>query len=307
MLTVPSNNTWLARMALQHRRGSMGFTDASTGGTAPPSSMDEDSSDGFGSSHHNTIIIPRLGTVTERRGSSSNFGIPSPGEDSIFGLSNTVSSSGATISIYHGKQLEVNSQQKASSVQQQIEQQVSSAGLLTDRVSSAMTKGGGEFPVATKDSLQQLKELRKRIAKHRQHEEAVFSMDTDQQDNQHHHLHSPAVLEEKVDKPEKPPSKLASYLLKKGFAQNWFFKKEEPTEEEGMVDSTEQVKEARGGLTGLYDNNEPRRPIPTFNFMGQPVDPNSIEMGSPSLLVKSQEKKRQQKQREANFFAPQNL
>lgn len=320
---VPSNTSWLNRLTCQQRRGSLGFSDASTAGTAPLSAMDEDSQEG-----HHGVVIPRLQTLTDRRGSLE---IPSPGEDTIFGMNNVRTSAaggggggGGTISITQSRgghpNLEVNAPSTLSA-------DLMPATALADRVTNALPSG--EFPVATQESLEQLKEIKKRIACHAgPDDESVFSMDSEAGPTAAAgidcHESWPQRPKSAMDQPDsKPPSRLASYLLHKGFAQNWFFKRDENEEDidmdqpttSGSKDHGQQHQRHRLNRSATVDETDTATydvltgGVPT-GFQTAPLDSLNTEGFTglaPNPASARKEKKKKQKLREANFFAPQNL
>jgi len=191
-------------------------------------------------------------------------------------------------------------------------------GQLSDLISTAVAlKCGSDFPVATKESLEQLEEFKIKIySKERehdhdfpvawsqrdgekeQHSDFGFEMDVDEGGQT---VMPTVIVEPLVPMPhtlEKPPGKIMSKLMQSGFAQNWFFKKEEVTEgDEPQSTSRKSSKEET-----MHDNDNA-----SFQTFGVQMDSNPGPQGFVGVLQEEKRKRSKKEQREFNFMAPQNL
>jgi hypothetical protein len=288
--------TWLSRLSSANRRASMGFNDSMS-----TSMTDENSSDNTNS----TFLIPKMSSAME---SSDVF---SPGEDAAHGMNNLAmtsqadqgvsSGSGGVLTIIKGH-IMLDEVTAAEIANYETMTKARKKNNLSDKVSTAVNMGN--FPVATKESLAQLGEMKRR-SQGSDEDEAVFSMDTDEQETDSSSRKS-SRTRTTSEEPDKPPSKMASYLLKKGFAQNWFFKSED----------------AEDGVTSeAVVQQPPTRPPPTFMFEdtdnasfgfdsktenSRPVAASDFSAGI-AMFNKQDAVKKKQHFRDVNFIAPQNL
>ena len=168
---------------------------------------------------------------------------------------------------------------------------------LTDVLGSAVCLS--EFPVATKESLQQLEEMKLRLHS-KSSDEVLFDMDMD-------HDQVPTIQVEsesssRKTSTEQKPSKLLTNIMQSGFAQNWFFKNETETEE---------IKEEKFTKTAFMDVEAENANFPFA--MTSEAEKSASKSGKTSDSKKKSsfsgllEKKQKSEYRESNVFAPQNF
>ena len=108
---------------------------------------------------------------------------------------------------------------------------------------------------------------------------------------------------------EKPPGKIMTKLMQSGFAQNWFFKNEEPEmEEESPSSSRKTSKEESSVNSMILDDNAS---FQSFGPQTQEFGPRGQDIMGPkgfSGVLEDEKRKRSKRElREVNFIAPQNL
>ena len=98
---------------------------------------------------------------------------------------------------------------------------------------------------------------------------------------------------------EKPPSKLVSYIMEKGFAQTWFFKDDQ---NDDFVAQPPIEKNRQTDKTVIMDENA--------SFFDVPTSTKKITAKDFSGMFEkkiSEDEKKKKASREENFIAPQNF
>jgi len=300
---APPNISWLSRLSSGHRRGSMGFSEI--GGT---SMIDDENSNSFqGTGHGGGLVIPK--SIFGGGADKSSTDIPSPGDASSFALQSTLATirKEPSVSPEHKKKYQFLPEEPMIS-----ERPNTNQSQLSDLISTAVAlKCGSDFPVATKESLEQLEEFKiysnehehdfpvawsQRDGEKEQNSDFGFEMDVDEGGQT---VMPTAIVEPSMPHTlEKPPGKIMSKLMQSGFAQSWFFKKEEVTEgDESQSNSRKSSKEET-----MHDNDNA-----SFQTFGVQMDSNPGPQGFVGVLQEEKRKRSKKEQREFNFMAPQNL
>ena len=164
------------------------------------------------------------------------------------------------------------------------------------------------FPVATKESLAELHEMKERLNACANSDEIFdFDMDVDKSADQqpinksHVQISRSENITENITG-EKPPSKLVSYIMEKGFAQTWFFKDDQ--NDENFVAQKPPIEKNRqtDNKTVIMDENA--------SFFDVPTSTKKITAKDFSGMFEkkiSEDEKKKKASREENFIAPQNF
>lgn len=184
-------------------------------------------------------------------------------------------------------------------------------GQLSDLISTAVAlKCGSDFPVATQESLELLEEMKQRLSQSKENEcSSMFEMDVEEGGNT---VIPEVIVEPPVSKRiEKPPGKIMSKLMQSGFAQNWFFKNDEPEtdEESASASSSRKTSKEESSVNSMVlDDNAS---FQTFGPQTQDFAPRDLEGSGPKgffgVLEDEKHKRSKRQFREVNFIAPQNL
>lgn len=281
------NVSWLSVLASQNRRPSVGLSNNLSGDSAL---MDEDSNsdDNFRSG----IVIPKASFF----GDTSDT--PSPGEDSVFGMGNmaikaAVDNGPFVLTVTEPMvQLDQVASNEIAQFEARSSQIVRPNASLSDVVTSAISIG--DFPVATQESLAQLEEMKQRLQAQKE-DDPMFSMEVDQDQPKSTKASYSRSASDPKGETEKPPSKLLSYVLKKSFAQNWFFKNEDEAQDSDQASAMFPKKS--GPISMESDDNA---------SFGGATEGHGAPKAFSGLLEKEAAKQKRQF-RETNFMAPQNL
>ena len=285
---APPKVTWISRLSSTHRRSSMGFSDVQ--GSSLIDTDDNSNSRG----HSPLNLVPKL-----HPSSSSHVEIetPSPGDaESFFGLSK--------IAIKDHGQIEVFDHHPAPANGDNPTAAELSSHKITDLVTSAVPMG--DFPVATKESLEQLDEMRQRLnnteATHANYNQEVFQMDPDEPELANH-VTLKVPINSHVNEPARKPSKILSKFLQTGAAQNWFFKNEDHELDAGP--SPPKSQKIAAFLDDHHDHNATFHTLEGQAAGGKPV--SGTAQGFSGLIDKDNEAKRKKESREENLIVPQNF
>ena len=161
------------------------------------------------------------------------------------------------------------------------------------------------FPVATKESLAELHEMKERLNACTNSDEIFdFDMDVDKSADQqpinksHVQISRSENITENITG-EKPPSKLVSYIMEKGFAQTWFFK---DGQNDDFVAQPPIEINRQTDKTVIMDENA--------SFFDVPTSTKKITAKDFSGMFEKQisvDEKKKKESREENFIAPQNF
>ena len=273
-LTLPQT-TWLSRLGINHRRSSMGFTMGTS-----MHELDEENSNSFSNAF--SISKSTLGLETPMEGGEGEVGghFVQVTEDGKFKLEGYQST-------YHN-----------------YDSSNTTSETLTDALGTAINVS--EFPVATQESLAQLEEMKMRLNK--SSDDAVFDMDLDVDS-----ASIPAIVVDdsspgpsrktsREQAEQAKPSKLLSNIMQSGFAQNWFFKGDEMSE-----DKSQKTEEKFTSTAFMHDETENAN-FP-FAFSGIEEEGGKrkgmTKATADKKLVEEQKQKREF--RERNVFMPQNF
>ena len=260
---APPQSTWLSRLGVNHRRSSMGFSMGTS-----MHEHDEENSNSF-----NTMLSI----------SKQTLGCDTPSNDIT---------TGAFVEITEDGKFKLEGLQKTE-IKEEI---MNNETHLADVLGSAVCLN--EFPVATKESLQQLEEMKLRL--NTRTDEVQFDMDMDHEQN------NPTILVEsepnsrKTSTEQKPQSKLLTNIMQSGFAQNWFFKNE---------DNTEEVKEEKFTKTAFMDVETENANFPFAMTSEAKAEKSGKAISEPKKksFAGMLEQKQNREYRESNVFAPQNF
>ena len=252
---LTTQTSWIARLSHNSRRPSMGFSDVT--GT---SLMDDDSNQGSGSGPG--LVVPKslFGFKT-----GESLETPSPGDpDGIF-----------SVAVKQDKTIQLLKANEDYDVQ--MTTSTSYGAHLSDLVS--------EFPVATKESLKEIQEMKLRLKESENSD--MFDMEVEDEG-----------IKIKIPIPEeKPPSKILSKIMASGMTQSWFFRNPEQEVEEEQSSSRKSSSNTTPTIVLEDEENA------SSGFQFERKQKSSKKSSLSGML--SREEKREQ--RETNFFSPQNF
>ena len=174
---------------------------------------------------------------------------------------------------------------------------------LTEKVTTAIPIT--DFPIATKESLAELKGMKERLETITDDQD-MFEMDVEPSSSRINVQAGQGQVSG-----DKPPSKLVSYIMEKGFAQSWFFKNGEganydlnPEEVAKMIEN--QTRTAMP----IHDNDENATTIGIFKDQGTNSRKTSAKDQQTDFVglfeKRKEEQKKKESREEAYFHAPQN-
>jgi len=289
--------SWLSVMIVDQRRGSFGF-----GAHSP---MDDD--------HSNPGAVLDLNQSSHSNRNHSGFSIPK----SAFGVANSSTKheggdTAGSLLMENAPMIKI-SEEGQVFVQDHKLQDHEFVGAdvtnrnqnLSEKVSTAISLG--DFPVATQESLAELREMKERLYAVKEDPASgniddIFDMDVENKQEikptttSTKQFEIAATTSAAIDSDKQPPpasGKLVSYIMEKGFAQTWFFQNE--NNETVAIDSDKFNISA--------DDN-----ASTTAFIGGVAGATKIkDLDFKGMFEKREEERKKKESREENFIAPQNF
>jgi len=179
---------------------------------------------------------------------------------------------------------------------------------LSEKVSTAISLG--DFPVATDESLAELREMKERLYAVKEDESVgtgniddIFDMDVgDKQETfvktttKQFDIPATTSAASAIDSDKNPAAsgKLVSYIMEKGFAQTWFFQNENTNETVPPMDSDKfKITANDNASNAAFIGGGGATQIKDLDFKG--------------MFEKREEERKKKESREENFIAPQNF
>ena len=174
---------------------------------------------------------------------------------------------------------------------------------LTEKVTTAMGSAAN-FPIATKESLAELKGMKERLETITDDQD-MFEMDAEPSSSSRINVQAG-----QGQAGDKPPSKLVSYIMERGFAQSWFFKNGDGGNQDLDPEEVAKMIESQTRTAMPIHDNDENATIGIFNKdQGNKKKSSSAKEQTDFVGLfekRKEEQKKKESREEAYFHAPQN-